>query len=171
IEILNQVAWLGITVPLLTGVISSVVQIFYAWRIWVLSQQPYIPVFVVLVALVQCAGAAWSGIHATSLKLFSEVTLKNGTPTILWLGGTALCDVIVAISMIYYLARSRTGFRSTNIILVKLIRITVETGFIVATVAVIDLTLFLTFNSTNYHIAPASALSKLYSNSLLVVRD
>lgn len=86
-----------------------------------------------------------------------------------WLGGTALCDVILAGSMIYYLHKSQTGFRATTTLLSKFIRITVETGLTCATFAILDLALFLAFENNNYHLAPSIALSKIYANSLLVV--
>lgn len=73
--------------------------------------------------------------------------------------------------MIYYLRRSRTGFQATRTILSKFIRITVETGLTCATFAIIDLSLDLAFKNNNYHLAPSIALSKIYANSLLVVRN
>lgn len=87
----------------------------------------------------------------------------------IWLGGTALCDLIIAMAMIYYLTQSRTGFKSTNVLITKVIRVTVETGLICAAFAIIDLSFFLGYRDNNYHLAPSIALSKLYSNSLLVV--
>lgn len=86
-----------------------------------------------------------------------------------WLGGTALCDVILTGCMIYYLRRSKTGFRATTTLLSKIIRITLETGLACATLAILDLALFLAFQENNYHLAPSIALSKIYANSLLVV--
>ncbi|PFH47148.1 hypothetical protein AMATHDRAFT_68360 [Amanita thiersii Skay4041] len=166
---LNLVGLQWFSVPLMTGTISAVIQLFYAWRIWILSHQPYIPVFISLVALLQGGAGIWSGINAKLIGIFSQIQLRNGTPTIVWLSGTAVCDALIAFCMIYYLSKSRTGFRATNELLVKLIRITVETGLITATVAVVDLIMFLAFEKANYHAVPAMVLSKLYSNSLLVL--
>ncbi|KIJ23054.1 hypothetical protein M422DRAFT_196394, partial [Sphaerobolus stellatus SS14] len=63
--------------------------------------------------------------------------------------GTAICNTLITVSMISYLSSSRTGFRTTNILLVKLIHITVETGFITTTFAIIELVLFLHFKEVN----------------------
>ncbi|KAJ8517243.1 hypothetical protein ONZ45_g5544 [Pleurotus djamor] len=120
-------------------------------------------------SLVQGVAGIWTGIYAHFIGVFSEVTKHTKNTTIVWLGGTALCDVIIAASMIYFLSKSRTGFRQTNVLLTKLVRIVIETGLTCATFAVLDLILFLAFQETNYHLAPSVALSKLYSNSLLVV--
>lgn len=88
----------------------------------------------------------------------------------IWLGGSALCDSILAACMIYYLQRAKTGFRTTTTLLSKFIRITVETGLTCAIFAILDLSLDLAFKKNNYHLAPSIALSKIYANSLLVVR-
>lgn len=71
--------------------------------------------------------------------------------------------------MFYCLSTSRNGFRATNAILVKFIRLTIETGLVTSTLAVLDLVMFLAVQDANYHLAPATMLSKLYSNSLMVV--
>ncbi len=72
--------------------------------------------------------------------------------------------------MIWYLHRSNTGFRSTSTLLSKFIRLTLETGFLCAAFAILDLSFYCAFQTNNYHLAPSVPLSKLYSNSLLVVR-
>jgi hypothetical protein len=72
--------------------------------------------------------------------------------------------------MIYHLVKRRNaGTRLTNAIVVRIIRATVETGFITAAAAVVDLALFLSYKDVNYYITPGMALSKLYSNSLMAV--
>lgn len=90
--------------------------------------------------------------------------------TAVWLGAAAVNDIIIATCMIYYLHRSNTGFRSTSTILSKFIRLTLETGLLCATFAILDLAFYCAFQSNNYHLAPSIPLSKLYTNSLLVVR-
>ena len=72
--------------------------------------------------------------------------------------------------MIYYLNRSNTGFKQTSTLLSKFIRLTLETGLVCATFAILDLSFYCAFQNNNYHLAPSIPLSKLYSNSLLVVR-
>ncbi|KAJ8487633.1 hypothetical protein ONZ45_g14258 [Pleurotus djamor] len=167
---LAEVGWLWFSVPVLGSIISCMSQFFFAWRIWVLSnRQLFLPACVTFLSLVQGVAGIWTGIYAHFIGVFSEVTKHTKNTTIVWLGGTALCDVIIAASMIYFLSKSRTGFRQTNVLLTKLVRIVIETGLTCATFAVLDLILFLAFQETNYHLAPSVALSKLYSNSLLVV--
>jgi hypothetical protein len=84
--------------------------------------------------------------------------------------GTGLCDVIITFSMMYYLIKARTGLRNTDTIITRIITVTMETGFLTAAFAIVDVSLFLGFPGTNYHIAASLPLAKLYSNSLLAVR-
>ena len=71
--------------------------------------------------------------------------------------------------MIYYLNRSNTGFKQTSTLLSKFIRLTLETGLVCAAFAILDMSFYCAFQTNNYHLAPSIPLSKLYSNSLLVV--
>jgi pseudouridine-5'-phosphate glycosidase len=79
----------------------------------------------------------------------------------------------IAASMIYHLVKSRQHVRSrrTNVTIVKIIRVTVETGLMTATIAVLDLALFIGLEKSNYHIIFGLLISKLYSNSLMAVSD
>ena len=72
--------------------------------------------------------------------------------------------------MMYYLHKARTPFAQTTALITKFIRITVETGLICATFAILDLSFFIAYKENNYHLAPSIALSKIYANSLLAVR-
>ncbi|KAF8514946.1 hypothetical protein BU17DRAFT_94035 [Hysterangium stoloniferum] len=168
LENLNEIGWLWFSTPVLGSIITSTAQLFFGWRIYILSQKIYIPAVTIVLSFVQCGAGLWGGIFAHQLGLFSEVQIHASPITSAWLGGAALCDVIIAISMIYYLLKSRTGFHKTDMLLTRLVRVTVETGLICATFAILDLVLFLSFENNNYHLAPSIALSKLYTNSLLV---
>jgi len=168
-NILNEVGIIWFSIPVMTGIVSCIVQLFFAWRIWVISRSMYIPIIISVFSVVQAAAGIWAGIHAKIIGIWSEVQKRNGPPTIVWLGGTAICDVLITITMFYCLSTSRNGFRATNAILVKFIRLTIETGLVTSTLAVLDLVMFLAVQDANYHLAPATMLSKLYSNSLMVL--
>jgi len=166
---LDAVGWLWFSVPVLGSIISCLGQVFYAWRISILSQSYWVSGVVLILSLLQFGTGLYSGAYAHIIGVFSQVQIREYKTTCVWLGGTALCDVIIAISMMYYLQRSKTGFKQTAALISKFIRITVETGLVCATFAILDLALFLAFKENNYHLAPSIALSKLYSNSLLAV--
>ncbi|KAF8916020.1 hypothetical protein CPB85DRAFT_1291128 [Mucidula mucida] len=166
---LDEMGWLWFSVPVMSSIISMLAQGFFAWRIWILSNRWYISASILLLSLIQGVAGIWSGISAHYVGVFSKVQTHNEVTTSVWLAGTAFCDVIIAISMMYYLNQSRTGFRSTNLILAKFVRLTIETGAVCATFAILDLTFFLIYKHNNYHLAPSIALSKLYSNRTIPI--
>jgi len=71
--------------------------------------------------------------------------------------------------MTWCLWTSRSGWRQTNTIIMKIAILVVESGMLCATVAVVELILFLLYPRSNYHLTPGLILSKLYSNSLFAV--
>ncbi|KAJ8487632.1 hypothetical protein ONZ45_g14255 [Pleurotus djamor] len=164
---LEEVGWLWFSVPVLGSIIACMEQIFFClenldfeWKFNLATTRN---------CFFQGVAGIWSGVYSHFIGAFSEVPKHTKNITPVWLGGTALCDVIIAASMIFYLNNSRTGFRQTNVLLTKIIRITIETGLTCATFAILDLAFLLAFKDNNYHLAPSIALSKLYSNSLVVV--
>lgn len=155
--------------PFLTGLTSATIQCFYAWRLYILSKSYVLAITITAIALVQGSAAMAEGIQifiSQNVPGTQEDTFKT---TAVWLGGTALCDIIICCAMFYSLSKSRTGFRATDSTLNKLIRITIETGMASAVIAIVELALFMTFKHNFYHVVPAFMLSKLYSNSFLVL--
>ncbi|TFK32067.1 hypothetical protein BDQ12DRAFT_693076 [Crucibulum laeve] len=163
-------AWL--TMPIMGGIVACIVQIFYAYRIHVLSKSKIIPTIVIFLAIFQCIGAVMGGVVARGknmLKLTSKVELVGDG---MWGAGSAACDIIIAMSMSYYLLFSRreTGVKSTQAILTKILRLVIGTGTLTATITIINLGLF---NSAHrigpIFLTPGVMLSKLYSNSMMVL--
>ncbi|KII83979.1 hypothetical protein PLICRDRAFT_69612, partial [Plicaturopsis crispa FD-325 SS-3] len=92
----------------------------------------------------------------------------------LWLAGSFTSDFLITGSLLHILfeARSRTPIKKTSNILTKLIAVTVQTGFITAVVAglqlIASLINFATSDSgqNQYYITFSFLLGKLYSNVL-----
>ncbi|KAF8873112.1 hypothetical protein BD779DRAFT_1679370 [Infundibulicybe gibba] len=162
-----QLEWLS--VPVLSGIVSCTVQMFFAYRIFVLSKSKVLALVICVIALTQGSSGIAQGIQALKIGDFSKLQAEAFVSCTVWLAGAAVCDIIIAISMSYYLSKSETGFKSTHILISKLIRLTIETGSMTAAVATIDIALFLGFPHNNYHTTPALVLAKLYSNTLVVI--
>ncbi|KAG1837489.1 hypothetical protein F4604DRAFT_2000616, partial [Suillus subluteus] len=168
---LSNVWFSWFDLPFLTGLTSATIQCFYAWRLYILSKSYVLAITISAIALVQGSAAMAEGIQiyiSQNVPGTQEDTFKT-TAVCVWLGGTALCDIIICCAMFYFLSKSRTGFRATDSMLNRLIKITIETGMASAVIAIIELTLFLIFKHNFYHVVPAFMLSKLYSNSFLVL--
>ncbi|KAK0222463.1 hypothetical protein EDD85DRAFT_1028251 [Armillaria nabsnona] len=170
IEALTDMHFDWLTVPIMSGVVACVGQVFYAYRIFVLSKSPIIPIFVTCVSLTSTIAAIITG--AYSFEAGNVLKLNNRRTSIavgIWCGASALCDIIIAICMTYYLMRSDTGFRRTRLLVTKLIRLTVETGSVTAVVALLNLILFFGFPHQTFYGTPALIMPKLYANTVYMV--
>ncbi|KAK0474413.1 hypothetical protein IW261DRAFT_1568773 [Armillaria novae-zelandiae] len=92
----------------------------------------------------------------------------------IWCGASALCDIIIAICMTYYMSplplmRSNTSFRRTQILVSNLIRLTIETGTMTAVVVLLALILFLAFPHQTFYGAPSLIVPQLYANAILMM--
>jgi len=95
--------------------------------------------------------------------------MRVQTPVKIWLTGSAVCDVVISLTMIIILSnyRKKSPWKKTDTIIQKLIYHTIETGAVSAVVAVVDVVLFTVDPNNFLHIAPAFMLGKVYSNVML----
>ncbi|KAL0575936.1 hypothetical protein V5O48_006048 [Marasmius crinis-equi] len=166
---LDQMNLIWLDCCIFDGLVAFCVQVYFAFRLYLLSKYRILPVIITLMALAQVSGAIATGIIAKMVGAFSRIREPCFIPAMFWLGGSAACDVAIAVSMIYVLSRYNEGFHETRDLVRRLIRLTMETGSLTAAIATLDLILFLAFPTQDYHITPALSLAKFYSNSLLVV--
>ncbi|KAF8963770.1 hypothetical protein BDZ97DRAFT_2075663 [Flammula alnicola] len=168
-QVLDQVDILWFSVPIMSGIVAFVAQSFYAHRISVLAQSKYIAAIIMLFAFIQLAGAIAIGIQAKQAVLFSHFLKTNSFVTAgIWEGGGAACDIIIAASMSYYLRRRDTGIKETQVLISRIIRLTIETGTLTAAVAIVGLILVFLHGRPTYYQASVSVLGKVYSNSMMV---
>ncbi|TFY81198.1 hypothetical protein EWM64_g2814 [Hericium alpestre] len=153
------------------------VQFFFAWRIRTLGMQgshPWIwqavTLLIVLVALAQGSAGIAAGIRFTLLADIEQFHIIYGSASVraissetdltdvlvlqTWLAGSAACDVLIAVSMVILLssAKKRAYGEKSDRLLSRLIRMTVETGAVTATAAVLDLAFFLGQAQNNLHL-------------------
>ncbi|KAH9973261.1 hypothetical protein BGW80DRAFT_1309177 [Lactifluus volemus] len=158
-------------IPIVTGIISGWVQLFFAWRIWVLGKSSFwkvVTVVISAISLTQGASAITAGIRFAYIGNIQRIHTMN-TLACLILGGCVMADTLIAISMFYLLTRAKksTWSEAVNGTVTKMIRITIETGVLTAAAASLDLGLFLGFHNNNLHILVATMMPKLYSNALM----
>ncbi|KAJ6595168.1 hypothetical protein DFH09DRAFT_1136354 [Mycena vulgaris] len=170
--VLTNLPWSSAAGPIFTGIISASVQIFFAWRIYVLKGgNPYaigISGLIVLLALMQSFSAIISdALFAVTTELSQVRHLMVGVK--LWLFGSAVCDIVITATMLAILSsyRQRTPWKSTDSTLTKLIYITVNSGAITTVVAIADVVLFMLYPDNYLHETPAFMLGKVYSNVLV----
>ncbi|VDB94082.1 unnamed protein product [Peniophora sp. CBMAI 1063] len=163
---------LWFSVPIMSGVASTVVQCFYSWRVLRLSKSYFLSVVIVVLALMEGSSSIALGfIGRFEVQSLAELQSKTFAVTSVWLLGSAICDVVIGASMVFFLTRLRHDSfdRAAENLVTRLVRLCVGAGVITAVVAIIDSALYIAYIHNNYHFAPAATLGKLYVNSLLVL--
>ncbi|KAJ7485148.1 hypothetical protein B0H11DRAFT_2018286 [Mycena galericulata] len=167
---LGDVRFEWFSVPVMSGLVAFIGQSFYAYRLYLLSKSRWLPSLIVVLATMSSIGAFMAG--SFSFRVGSSLPLvhsKRNYGIGVWLGGAASTDIIITAAMSYYLWKSKTGIRETNALLVRLIRLTIETGCVTAAVAITDFTLFFAIPDKPYFIAAGVILPKLYANTIFAV--
>ncbi|KAJ6549827.1 hypothetical protein B0H19DRAFT_1159817 [Mycena capillaripes] len=156
-------------VPLLDSVISLVVQIFYCWRIYVLRKSFVFPVLITLVSVTQCVAGIVTAVKAHQLGKLSLISTEVVEQTI-WLVGSAVADVAIAIVLSWTLLRARNKQFGSSGVVTRIVQLTVETNALTASVAIIGLILFLAVPQHSTLVVPPTAIiGKLYTNCLIAV--
>ncbi|KAF9255455.1 hypothetical protein L218DRAFT_1081842 [Marasmius fiardii PR-910] len=166
---LREIRLLWLDTCLIDGLVAFVVQTFYAYRIYLLSKSKSLMGVILFLAFLPLGGAIATATVAKIEGQFPDQhTLQNLVVAGVWLGGSAACDIVIATSMAYVLSRYDVEFKDTKDLVKRVIRLTVETGALTATVATVQLILALTFPYTPYNVTAVLMLAKVYSNSLMV---
>jgi len=172
-EVLTDMHFVWLTMPVLSGIVAFFVQLFYAFRVMTLSKSKVLSSFIALLAVTQVTGALVSGIEGIRegnlLRLTSRLEyVSHGVFDIT----SGVCDIVIAISMAFYLSRMDSGsVKSTHAIVSKIIRLVVGTGALTAAVAITDISLYYsgTGKPTAWFLPPVILLGRLYSNSMMVI--
>ncbi|KAH7337097.1 hypothetical protein B0J17DRAFT_453742 [Rhizoctonia solani] len=157
--------WLYTIEPVMTVMISTAVQLFYAWRIARISGWIWVGCAIAGSAVIQlCAGIGGSigSSLVTDFKLFHRFRAS----IIVWLSLSAITDTMISAILASYLHSQRTGFSATDHIISRLVRLTIQTGLVTTVCAITDLITFLCL-SDNMHIFFQLVLCKTYTNTLL----
>jgi hypothetical protein len=162
-------------VAILCGIASSMVHAFYCWRIHILGGHWMIIAVVMTLSLVQCLMVSLSAFGVFSAS--DDDILSSGTDdrkslfiNVLWLGGSAICDIIIASTILVLQGRILKGLEKSHQLTTRVERMmgtAVDTGMITAVGAAIELLFFLTLRETLVHFSLFYILPKLYANCLM----
>ncbi|KAH8984046.1 hypothetical protein EDB92DRAFT_2036814 [Lactarius akahatsu] len=160
VERLGNSHFTPVDAPIMTAVSSLTVQGYFCYRIWMLmNRRSWICWIIAVNAVIQAAAEMWLSI--TSLMAEKYVVSKTGV--YLWSIPSAIADILIAVAMTLLLRRASSKF--SNFVLIRVIRLTVETNTLTA---VATLVLYVAFPNKLYYVYTADVLGKLYSNTLLV---
>jgi len=166
-EALKHIVWTVVIEALFTGVNGAMVQTFYAYRVWKLSQGRYLLAMLILVLIVCCAGCgtAWVII---SMGMGTYRNLLRITPLTITINAlSTTIDVLIASSLVYLLNSARTGFRKSDTMINKLIIFVVNTGILTTLCAIAALICLVASPNTLIYASFYFCIGRLYLNSFL----
>ncbi|KAH6917756.1 hypothetical protein BKA70DRAFT_1415805 [Coprinopsis sp. MPI-PUGE-AT-0042] len=162
--------WIFATEPATTAIIASSVQLFFAWRVHVLTQKwkHVSPVLVGLVTLTSLTSGVAGITTAWEICRYPNFdgARKHGATVCTWLAATAVCDALITIVLVIALRKQKTGFKRTDLVVDRIIKLTVHTGLLTMVVAILDLVFFL-ISPSGLHLLFGFPLSKLYTTSVM----
>ncbi|KAF7349376.1 hypothetical protein MSAN_01727400 [Mycena sanguinolenta] len=168
-QVFSNIGWQWFSVPILSSLIAVVGQMFFAWRIYIIARTLYVPTIIALVTAVQLGASIWTAVDMYRTRNFPETRLFK--PPEVWLAATASADLMIVAGMVFYLLKAREPefTRRIKATLSRIIKVTVETGVLCAVAALVVLALFVAYDGNNYHLGVCIWLSKVYSNSMLII--
>ncbi|GAA97999.1 hypothetical protein E5Q_04679 [Mixia osmundae IAM 14324] len=132
--------------PALLGILTLLVQLFYAYRIYILSRRSiFLPGFVVILAALGCAAGVWTACHLYSAGAFSR---DHGGD---WVKACSLflpaaADAVILVSMVVYLREAVAEAASAEdsvLLFNRLWRVSLETNFVTMLLALLSAVLLL----------------------------
>ncbi|TDL25572.1 hypothetical protein BD410DRAFT_598387 [Rickenella mellea] len=83
------------------------------------------------------------------------------------LANTLICDLLITGSLLYYLNRNRTGFKSLDSIIKRLMWYSLSTGLLTSIFALASMVTFITMSHNLINVGISFFLGRLYANSLM----
>lgn len=148
------------------GLIGLIVECFFARRVYILSGNWVLTAIIVLLSCVHFAFGIVFTIDSFMLPSIQDFD-KLTWVTSVGLGSAAAADIIIAVSLCYYLLKSRTGFSRTDSLITTLTLYSLTTGLITGILASLVVITFAVVPRDYIWEAFFWLLGKFYVNSLL----
>ncbi|KAI9069538.1 hypothetical protein FKP32DRAFT_1586768, partial [Trametes sanguinea] len=170
-EYFLNINW-GVGVTVITEVvISTLVQAFYVRRVWIMSNKAkFLTAFIAAITVCRIG----FGIGSTILSYqfgdwISFRAHKSSLATVSGgLGAAALVDVLVALTLSFYLTRGRSSWQKASNSKINLIMLyAVNSGAITASASVLSVILYATQTDSLVFLGLVEIQGKLYANSFL----
>ncbi|KAL7281971.1 hypothetical protein ACG7TL_003438 [Trametes sanguinea] len=170
-EYFLNINW-GVGVTVITEVvISTLVQAFYVRRVWIMSNKAkFLTAFIA--AITVCRIGFGIGSTILSYQFGDWVSFrahKSSLATVSGgLGAAALVDVLVALTLSFYLTRGRSSWQKASNSKINLIMLyAVNSGAITASASVLSVILYATQTDSLVFLGLVEIQGKLYANSFL----
>jgi len=147
------------------GLIGLIVEVFYARRVWIVSRNIYLTAVILVLAVIHFGlGIVFTiGSFETSRANFGSLVWV----TSVGLGSAAAADMLIGISLCYYLSKNRTGVKRTDNLIATLMKYSLSTGFLTGIIACAVVLTFGIMPNNFVYVAFFWLLGKCYVNSVL----
>ncbi|KAH9022475.1 hypothetical protein EDB85DRAFT_373229 [Lactarius pseudohatsudake] len=169
VEILDTGLWaMGVQVDVNT-LIDYMVQLFYARRVYIVGGSIVIPIIIVIFGTTSFAfGLVFLVELTNTLKFWSRFASVTWVADI-GLGSAVVADILIAVSMCWFLYHKRTGFARTDSVIMTLMTYSVHSGLLTSVLTCAVLISIAIAPSTMYSYMFYFPMSKFYANSLLAM--
>ncbi|KAF9528800.1 hypothetical protein CPB83DRAFT_853762 [Crepidotus variabilis] len=162
---LEKADWLFGWDPASTAVIAMAVQLFFAWRVCTLTGSWVWTIVIAVLAVFSGATGLVTTYDVVRIGYFTRFQ-EFKTVVVAWLVSAALGDAVITTILVSYLRKHKTGFERSDLMVDKIIRLTVQTGGITMVFALLDM-IFYVSDPSGLHLLFNFPLAKLYSNSVM----
>ncbi|KAH9041923.1 hypothetical protein EDB84DRAFT_1414771 [Lactarius hengduanensis] len=164
VERLGNSHFTPIDIPVIAAVISLIVQGYFCYRIWTLNDRSsWICWIIAVAAVTQSVAATWAS--SKSLMVGGKYMVTKAA-LYLWSISGALADILIAVAMTLLLRKASGNLSS--FVLIRVVRLTIETNALTAALAITSLVLYVAFPDKLYYAYTTEIIGKVYSNTLLV---
>ncbi|KAH9475548.1 hypothetical protein JR316_0012663 [Psilocybe cubensis] len=148
---LSTVLWPFSSTPIVTTMTSFPIQIYLSWRIRQFSRSTR--VFSVLVAMAVAQATLGLVCSVAAFHVPRIGSYRQLIPFVdAWQITAVATDVSITLLLSWYLWKSRTGQKSSNNVICRLIRSSIETAAFGASFCILDLITFTLLQDTNFHV-------------------
>ncbi|KAI0328457.1 hypothetical protein GY45DRAFT_1003362 [Cubamyces sp. BRFM 1775] len=164
----DYIPWTIALTVALTAIVTLISHCFFAHRVYVLSGFSW---WLTVPILVLAGGRLVSALVSTSemmtLQSYEAFVDRVGWVFTMGLSLSTAVDVLITLSLITLLQRSRTGFSTTDHLIDTVTLYTVETGLVTSITTAVSLVCWLVMPRNLIFLALHFSISKLYATSTL----
>jgi len=160
LERLTEAHFAPIDIPIIHAIVAPLVKGYFCYRILTLNKRLLnLCIVIALLTILSLVGSAWGGIAVLRTGKFSGV---SGRSLYLWSISSALSDVLITIAMMLLFTRARSdGGRFSNFVMVRLVRLTIESNALTAGVAIATVILYAGLPHHIYFVFTTGIIGKL----------
>ncbi|KAH9054884.1 hypothetical protein EDB87DRAFT_1406655 [Lactarius vividus] len=165
---LDHILWAFSVQVAVGAVVGASLQIFYARRVYLVSQSIICPILIVILVAISLSFGMLLAVKDFAIKRFSRFN------TVLWgpcagIGAVAVTELLIAASMCWSLYRKRTGFAKTNSMVMTLMAYSINSGLLTSLLGIAAIVSLVVSPSSMIWLAFCWVMGECNVNSMLAL--